>query len=108
MSKYNARKTVIDGYTFDSMKEGRRYVDLKLMQSAKKIRGLEIHPKYLLIDGFSIGKKRFKPVYYIRDFAYYENGRFIVEDVKGVETDVFKLKAKLFRKKYGFEIKIVR
>lgn len=46
---------------------------------------------------------------YIADFKYIENGKIIVEDVKGIQTDVFKLKHKLFEKKYpDLELKIIK
>ena len=38
---------------------------------------------------------------YIADFTYVENGKLIAEDAKGVMTAVFKVKAALFREKYG-------
>jgi hypothetical protein len=36
----------------------------------------------------------------VADFRYHENGRLVVEDTKGMETAVFKIKAKLFRYRY--------
>lgn len=108
MPKYNNKKVEADGYKFDSKREYQRYCELKLMNKAKRIKGLMVHPKFLLLEGFKIGKKRFQPMYYIADFSYEQNGVFVVEDVKGVRTEAFNLKAKLFASKYGFEIRIVR
>lgn len=108
MSKFNNKKLKVGNMTFDSTKEYRRYQELVLLQRAKKIHNLQRQVKFVLVDGFSIGKKRFQPITYIADFTYEQNGAFIVEDVKGVETDVFRIKAKLFRRRYGQEIKIVR
>ena len=108
MSKFHNKKTVVDGITFDSQMERRRYEQLKLLKARGVIRNLQLQPKFLLVEGFNIGKKRMQPIYYKADFSYDENGVFIVEDVKGVETREFRLKRKLFRRRYGFEIKVVK
>ena len=100
MSKYNARRVRKDGYTFDSKAEARRYDVLKLLEQACELSNLEVHPKFLLQSGFTYKGKRYRPIYYIGDFAYLENGGHVVEDVKGARTRVFMLKMKLFLKKY--------
>lgn len=107
MAKYKNRKMIYDGLKFDSEIECKRYVFLKGSQKRGIIKNLEIQPKYTLLDGFSIGGKRFRPITYTADFRYDLNGRHIVEDVKGYETDVFKLKRKMFRAKYGVDISVV-
>ena len=108
--KYNARKTKIDGITFDSKAEARRYRELKLLEKAGEISHLRTQPTFRLIDG---GRDRdghvIRPIDYIGDFSYYEGRQWIVEDVKGVETQVFKIKYKLFRLKYqDIDFRIVR
>lgn len=105
MNKYNARKTDRDGYTFDSLAEERRYCELKLLERAGDIRNLLVHPKFIIVDGFTDNTgKRQRPAYYVADFQYFTNGgAVIVEDVKGgktTQTAVYRLKAKLFRKRY--------
>ena len=47
-NKYGARKTVIDGITFDSKREAIRYQELKLLERAGEIKDLELQPKYIL------------------------------------------------------------
>lgn len=42
-SKYNNRKTVIDGITFDSNKEAKRYTVLRSLQDGGYIRCLILH-----------------------------------------------------------------
>ena len=45
----------------------------------------------------------------LSDFKYIENGKTIVEDVKGIQTDVFKLKHKIFEKVYpDLELRIIK
>lgn len=110
--KYGNRKTVVGGKEFDSRAEARRYKELKLMESAGEIKALELQPEFLLQDKFRYMGKTERAVKYIADFKYFdvEKGVYVVEDVKGVETEVFKIKRKLFLKKYGseYDFKIVR
>ena len=85
--KYNAIPTVIDGIRFDSKAEARRYQQLILLERAGEITGLEIHKRFRLHAG----------IVYECDFLYEENGKKVAEDVKGMETQAFKIKKKLFR-----------
>lgn len=88
MNKYHARKVVIDGITFASGLEGRRYRMLKLMERAGEITDLRLQVTYNLeVNGIKIGK-------YIADFVYLLNGVDVIEDAKGKQTDIFKLKFK--------------
>jgi len=98
MTKYHAKKTTLDGITFDSLMEARRYGELKLLLRNGEIDQLEVHPVYpLVVNDKRIGK-------YIADFKYMENGREVVEDVKGVLTAVYRLKKKLMQAIYGTNI----
>jgi hypothetical protein len=45
---------------------------------------------------------------YIADFTYTRDGKYIVEDFKGVLTDVFKLKRKLMKAIFNIDILISR
>ena len=49
MSKYNSKKTVVDGQTFDSKKEARRYQELLLLEKAGEIQNLSRQVKFVLI-----------------------------------------------------------
>jgi len=99
MTKYHARKVVIDGFTFDSQAEGRRYSELLLLCKAGEIRGLETHPRFpLVVNSMRIGD-------YFADFTYLDQGGArIFEDVKGVKTPVYRLKRKLIKALYGIDI----
>lgn len=109
MSKYRNKKTQIGMYVFDSIAESKRYKELALLEKAGQIKGLELQPKFLLQEGFKKNGKTYRKIEYIADFMYIENGKVIIEDVKGMETDVFKLKRKMFEYKYpGFELRIVK
>lgn len=111
-NKYNAKKIKIDGHTFDSKREAQRYCELKLFLKAGEIRNLVLQPRFLLQDEFfdKNGVKH-KKIEYVADFLYIDNdGKAIVEDVKGVLTDVYKIKKKMFLKIYDdqYEFREIR
>ena len=94
--KYGNKKIEIDGYQFDSLAEAERYKQLKLMEQAGAISDLRLQPRYELQRGFTDNEgNRQRAIVYVGDFAYSENGKWIIEDTKGVETPVFKLKKKM-------------
>jgi hypothetical protein len=105
-NKYHAVKTQIDGYTFDSKAEGERYLELKSWSQQGKISAIEVHPRFLLQEGGN----GMRPIYYVADFKYLdENSNPVIEDVKGVETAVFKLKKKLFQARYPeLELRVIK
>lgn len=109
MNKYRNKKIVVDMYVFDSIRESQRYKELKLLERAGKIEDLELQPKFLLQESFKKNGKTYRKIEYIADFKYIEKGKTIVEDVKGIQTDVFKIKHKLFEKKYpDLELRIIK
>jgi hypothetical protein len=100
-NKYGARKTEVDGITFDSAKEAKRYGELKLLERAGEIAELELQPKY------DLTVKGQKVCTYKADFRYFEHGCEVVEDVKGMRTPVYRLKKKLMKACHGIEIREV-
>lgn len=109
MSKYNSRKTTVDGFTFDSKKEAKRYLELKQMEKDGLIHNLQLQVPFELIPSFEVvvdGKKRKRrAMRYICDFVYEVNGTTVYEDVKGRKTDVYAIKKKLFEYKFKTTIK---
>lgn len=96
--KYGNEPTVVDGITFDSSKEARRYGVLKILERAGNISDLELQPRFRIhVNGRTICT-------YIADFAYTKDGARIVEDVKGVKTPVFNLKRKLMKAVHGIDV----
>ena len=101
-AKYHNRKTEVDGIVFDSKMEARRYMQLKAMLEAGEITDLRLQPEFELIPAYLHGGKRIRKTVYRADFSYYkvkpfpEEYEYIIEDVKGVETEAFRLKKKLF------------
>jgi hypothetical protein len=100
LSKYRAKKTEIDGIKFDSKKEAKRYIALRELEREGSIEKLTLQPRFLLQEGFRKNGKAYRKIEYVADFMYQQDGKLIVEDVKGIKTDVYKLKQKLFEKRY--------
>lgn len=121
--KYHNKKIAVNGITFDSRKEAERWLELSILKKAGEISGLQRQVKFLLIrsqreepsEKYLKGRKKgqFKPgkllekeVSYYADFAYFDKeGKLIVEDVKGVRTEVYKIKRKLMLERYGIRIR---
>ena len=97
-SKYGNRRVMLDGYTFDSLAECRRWQVLRLEQAEKPHMYLQVHPRFrLTVNGVHICD-------YIGDFAYYRDKKYVVEDVKGARTQVYRIKRALMLACYGIEI----
>ena len=117
MSKYRSRKITVDGVTYDSKKEYRRWKELCLLQKAGKITDLERQVPFELIPaqrepdtvgirgGIRKGRVIEYAVKYVADFVYYENGKKVVEDTKGFKTKDYIIKRKLMLSVYGIRIK---
>lgn len=106
--KYRNKKTQVDMYVFDSVLEARRYKQLTLLERAGEIKNLKLQVPFLLQESFRKNGKTYRKIEYIADFVYEEKGQTIVEDTKGIKTDVFKIKQKLFEYKYpNLSLKIV-
>ena len=92
---------IIDGICFASRAEAGRYCELKMKADRGEIECFSRQPIYELYAGIK----------YIADFQYIPKGYAFttVEDVKGVETPVFRLKMKMMRAKWpGLDIQIIK
>ena len=99
-NKYRNIKTEVDGHKFDSKAEARRYNELKLLAAADEILGFGLQPSFTLPGGI-----RYMPDFIVCD----KNGIVWVEDVKGMETQAFKLKQKLWESTYKWlELRIIK
>ena len=119
MSKYRNEKTVIDGITFDSLKEGRYYHHLKGLEEEGKISDLRLQVPYVIADPVWVDVEKqlktktkivqyqvWKGLKYIADFVYIDNatGKEIVVDVKGFRTKEYLKKKRLMKLIRGIEI----
>ena len=103
-SKYGNKKCTYKGIKFDSLIERDRYIFLKDAEDNGVIEDLKCQvPFELHVNNKLVCK-------YISDFTYYKrmNSEFVVEDVKGVVTAVFRLKKKLMLAVHGIDVRIVK
>ena len=106
MTKYNAKKTVLDGITFASRKESKRYQELKLLERAGEIAELRLQVPFTLLPK-QHGEQAVK---YIADFTYLDkrlNWEQVVEDTKGIKTPLYVIKRKLMLFIHGIKIREV-
>lgn len=97
-SKYNVKKTSIDGHSFDSLKEANYYEELKLRLRVGEIRGFCIQPTFILAPNLK----------YKADFIVFNNdGTSEIIDVKGMKTKEYIVKKKVFEDKFNLKIKEV-
>ena len=106
-SKYKNKKVVVDNILFDSKKEANYYTKLKILRDAGKITDLELQKRFVLQQGFKLNGKSYRAITYIADFIYKDDKGVHVVDTKGYRTEVYKIKKKLFMKKFGIEIEEV-
>ena len=88
---------------FASKGEARRYQELRLAIRAGAITDLTLHNRYpLVVNGVHVG-------IYEDDFSYKDgSGETIIEDFKGVQTPLFKLKRKLLEALYDVKLTLVK
>ena len=101
-NKYSNQKVVVDGITFDSKAEAKRYGELKLLKRGGFINDLELQPSFALR-----GQRGNVVCKYLADFQYSEDGKRVVEDVKSPSTAknrAYRIKYKLFKDNFGFSI----
>ena len=109
-NKFGNKRTEVDGIKFASRHEANRYVELKYMERIGLIKDLQLQRVFTLIGEQRDSKGRIleRPVKYIADFVYKDtNGKTVVEDAKGLRTDVYKIKRKLMLMIYGIQIREV-
>ncbi len=98
-SKYGNKRVTLDGINLKSKLESSYYMHLQLLKKAGEV-------EYFLrqIPFYLPGNVR-----YVCDFQVFTtDGRVIYVDVKGVETNMFKLKKKQVEALYPVEIKVVK
>ena len=106
--KYNAKRTTVEGITFHSAKEARRYQELRLLEKAGEIVDLGRQPSFLLHAlGATMRDQNIGT--YLADFQYFdENSKaWVYEDVKGYDTPLSKWKRKHVKAQYGIDVVLV-
>ncbi len=112
MSKYRNVITVVDNIKFHSKKESEKYEELKLSMyetTPESVKSFKLQPRFTVHDGFSKNGNKYGKITYVADFdVYYKDGTREIIDIKPFDeatqefllTDVFRIKQKLFDKKY--------
>ena len=118
-NKYGNRKVEADGIVFDSIKEKRRWDELKLAEAAGAIGDLQRQVRFELIPaqrepdtrgpkgGVIKGRLIERKVEYVADFVYIDlqTGEKVVEDTKGMRTPDYILKRKMLLYFHGIRIR---
>ncbi|HFU6418556.1 TPA: DUF1064 domain-containing protein, partial [Listeria monocytogenes] len=100
-NKYNAKKVVIDNIKFDSKAEAAYYQQLKLLKMSGEVVSFDLQPEFILQDSFVKNGKKYHAIKYRADFLVrYKDGHEELIDVKGMLTNEFILKRKLFEMRY--------
>ncbi len=115
-NKYGSKKTFVDGIKFDSKKEAERFMELKLLERTGEISDLILQPKFpLMVKDDIFVKSRTarypngRKVSYFADFQYLDikKGAVVVEDAKGMDTDVSRIKRACVEAYYQIMIVLV-
>ena len=101
--KYRNIKTVVDGITFDSLKESRRYGELKLLEKSGRISGLEVQPAFRIVVNNCLICTYKADFRYVTDTPH-ASGQVVIEDCKGFLTPVYRLKKKLMLAVHGISV----
>lgn len=121
--KYNNTPVTVNGETFDSKKEYKRYCELSLLEKAGKISNIQKQVKFVLIPSqrevihlkngaIKPGRVIEREVAYYADFTYIDNatGKLVVEDVKSNITrtnPTYTIKRKLMLYVHNIRLKEV-
>lgn len=110
-AKYRNTVLVVDGVRFDSLKELRRWGELRMLERAGAIGDLKRQVSFELIPAQknAAGKVEM-PTRYVADFVYMEGGAKVIEDVKSEVTRklrVYVIKRKLMLQVFGITIQEV-
>ena len=106
-SKFGNRHTIVDGISFDSQREAVRWCELKVLEKAGEIHGLDRQVKFVLAPGVHIkgASRKSQDLRYYADFAYItKEGEAVVEDSKGHRDAVYKIKRHLMKSVHNIDI----
>lgn len=108
MTKYNAKKVIIDEIQFDSKMEGSYYTYLKQQKANGEIQDFELQPVFELQPKFEKEGKKFLPIKYKADFKVIHNdGSEEIIDIKGMVNQTFALKEKMYHYHHDYPLKLI-
>ena len=108
VNKYRNKKTEVAGILFDSAAEARRYGQLIILERANYIKNLERQVKFELAPSVMLGGRKKPALRFIADFKYWDikKHEWVVEDVKGVVTPLFRVKQHLMATVHKIEVRL--
>ena len=98
VNKYRAERVKVDGYSFDSKKEAKRYAELKLLMMTGDVRWFIRQPAYDMGNG---------TVHRLDFLVCWKDSSITHEDVKGKETGPSKAKRKIIEGRYGIKVELI-
>ncbi len=107
----NQKTTSAGGIKFDSKAEAKRWDELLLLMRAGHIKDLSRQVPFILAPAVDLGEARKKPALrYVADFVYFDSktGARVVEDVKGMATDAYRIKRHLMATVHNIIVKEVK
>ena len=109
-NKYKSIKTEVNGIKFPSRLEAKYYQELLFLKKAGVVKDIKLQPRFLLQEKFRKDGKLYRPIFYVADFQVeYKDGHTEIVELKGMETQLWRVKQKLFEHKYPkLHIKIVK
>ena len=99
-----AKKTKINGITFDSKTEADYYLQLLAREQAGEIQNLTCQPEFSLYPKKKLRKRTIRPMKYTPDFSYYDGGQRHIVEVKGFARPEYMLRKKVFLHIYGDDL----
>ena len=85
---------------YASAHEAQEAAKLAALERSGKIQDLREQVSFVLVPGYG----KIRPIRYVADFVWMENGREIVADAKGCKTPLYRLKRKMMQLLLGIEI----
>lgn len=109
-NKYHNNKVYAEGKKFDSQAEWRRYNELLMLQCVGDISKLRCQVKFHLLPEItdSEGRVLETAINYYADFVYEQDGKTVVEDVKGFRTPEYRIKRHLMLWIHGIKIREIK
>lgn len=105
---HNVRTSTGDGITHDSKREAAHWDVLKLLERSGQISELQRQVSFELAQAVVLDGRKRPPLRYVADFVYRDSaGRQVVEDVKGVRTQGYRIKRHLMLAVHGIEVREV-
>lgn len=94
-AKYRNVKAMVDGIKFDSQAEAKRYAELRIMEKSGCISDLKCQVPFVLAPAVVIQGRKRPALRYVSDFCYIKDRQRVVEDVKGIITEGYRIKRHL-------------